>query len=70
MFIALAGESSHQVEPVFIVQFLFGDLLADVQELLCDEAFQFAEGLLLKNRPVFVLLWQVRTCGESTLEPL
>src|SRR6266852_1911109 len=39
------------VDPVFIVQFLFGDLLNHVQELLCDEALQFAEGLLLKNDP-------------------
>ena len=27
LFIALAGESSHQAEPVFTVQFLFGDPL-------------------------------------------
>ena len=50
MFIASAGESSHQVEPVFTVQFFFGDFLGYVQKLLCDEAFEFAEGLLLKNR--------------------
>ena len=51
LFIALAGESSHQAEPVFTVQFLFGDLLDHIQKLLCDEAFEFAEGLLLKNDP-------------------
>src|ERR1700676_863503 len=51
LFIASAGESSHQVEPVFIVQFLFSDLLNHVQELLGDETFEFAEGLLLKNDP-------------------
>src|SRR5258708_30013827 len=49
LFIGSAGESSQQVEPVSTVQFLFGDLLNHVQELLCDETFQFAEGLLLKN---------------------
>jgi hypothetical protein len=50
LFIASASESRHQAEPVFTVQFLFGDLLDHVQKLLCDEAFQFAEGLLLKDR--------------------
>ena len=49
LFIALAGESSDQVKPVFTVQFLFDDLLDHIQKLLCDEAFKFAEGLLLKN---------------------
>ena len=32
------------------MQFFFGDLLDHVQKFLCDEAFEFAEGLLLKNR--------------------
>ena len=30
---------------------MFGDSLDHVQKLLCDQAFEFAEGLLLKNRP-------------------
>ena len=47
--IASAAESSHQVKPVFALQFLFGDSLDHVRKLLCDEAFEFAEGLLLKN---------------------
>src|SRR2546422_2736552 len=51
LFIASAAESSHQVEPVFTLQFFFGDSLDHVQKLLGDEAFKFAEGLLLKNRP-------------------
>ena len=51
LFIGSAGESSHQVEPVFTVQFLFGDLLDHVQKLLCDETFEFTEGLFLKNDP-------------------
>ena len=51
LFIRSAGESSQQVEPVFTVQFLFGDLLDHVQKLLCDETFEFAEGLFLKNDP-------------------
>jgi hypothetical protein len=51
LFIASAGESRDQVEPVFAVQFFFGDLLNHVQKLLCDEAFKFAKGLLLKNDP-------------------
>src|ERR1700687_1361149 len=49
-FIATAAESSHGVEPGFTFQFVFGDSFDHVQELLCDEAFEFAEGLLLKNR--------------------
>ena len=39
------------MEPVFTVQFFFGDILDHVQKLLCHEAFEFAEGLFFKNRP-------------------
>ena len=38
------------MEPIFAVQFFFDDLLAHVQELLCDEAFEFPEGLFFKDR--------------------
>jgi len=37
------------VKPVFTFQFFFCDSLDDVRKLLCDEAFEFAEGLFLKN---------------------
>src|SRR2546425_700245 len=50
-FIALAAESRHRAEPGFTVQFVFGDSFDYVQKLLCDQAFEFAEGLLLKNHP-------------------
>src|SRR3981189_881920 len=50
LFIASAAVSSHQMEPVFTFQFFFRDSLDHVRKLLCDEAFEFAEGLLLKNR--------------------
>src|SRR5438477_13130396 len=38
------------MEAVFTVQFFFGDSLDHAQEPLRDEAFEFAERLLLKNR--------------------
>src|SRR5258708_34911283 len=49
-FIATAAESRHRVEPGFTFQFVFGDFLDHVQKLLCDEAFEFSERLLFKNR--------------------
>lgn len=49
LFIGAARESSHQAEAVLAVQFFSGDLLDHVQEFLCNEAFEFAEGLFLKN---------------------
>src|SRR2546426_3753569 len=39
----------------FIFQFLFGKALDDIQQFLGDEAFEFAEGLLLKNGAYFGL---------------
>src|ERR1700687_2426203 len=55
LLIASATESSHRVEPLFIFQFLPGDLLAHVQKFLCDEAFEFTKGLLLKDRSDLLL---------------
>src|SRR5438876_3369306 len=55
LLIASATESSHRVEPFFTFQFLPGDLLADVQKFLCDEAFEFTKGLLLKDRSDLLL---------------
>ena len=55
-FIAAVAESGHQAEPVFTFQFFSGDSLDHVQQLLGDEAFEFAEGLLLKNRPHWVFV--------------
>jgi len=43
------------MEPVFTVQFLFGDILDHVQSFCVNEAFEFAEGLLLKNRTYLFL---------------
>src|SRR2546422_1755677 len=37
LFIASAAESSHQVEPVFTLQFFFGDSLDHVQKLRSEE---------------------------------
>jgi hypothetical protein len=37
------------VEPVSTLQFFPGDSLDDVQQFLGDQAFDFAEGLPLKN---------------------
>ncbi|OLD58970.1 MAG: hypothetical protein AUF60_07530 [Gemmatimonadetes bacterium 13_1_20CM_69_28] len=39
------------MEPGFTFQFVFCDSLDHVQELLCDEALEFAEGLLLEYHP-------------------
>src|SRR3989442_1723684 len=55
LLIASATESSHRVEPLFTFQFLSGDLLAHVQKFLCDEAFEFTEGLRLKDRSDLLL---------------
>src|SRR5258707_8580867 len=49
LLIASATVSSHGAEPLLIVQFLVGDALDHFQKRLCDEAFEFAQGLLLKN---------------------
>src|SRR5256886_7262182 len=49
--ITSAAESRHRMEPGFTFQFVFSDSFNHVQELLCDEALEFAEGLLLKYHP-------------------
>ena len=51
------------MEPVFTVQFFFGDILDHVQKLLCHEALEFAERLLLKNRAYLFLF-----CGCALAE--
>ena len=48
--VASAGEPSHLADPLFTFQLFFGDSLANVQELLYDDAFDFTKGLLLKNK--------------------
>src|ERR1700694_25464 len=55
LLIASATESSHRVEPLFTFQFLPGDSLDNVQKFLCDEAFEFTKGLLLKDRSYLLL---------------
>src|SRR6202795_3893435 len=55
LLIASAAESSHRVEPLFTFQFLPGDSLDHVQKFLCDEAFEFTKGLLLKDRSYLLL---------------
>src|SRR2546422_1948990 len=40
-------------EPVLTLQFFFDNSLDHVEKLLCDEAFEFAEGLLFKNGVYF-----------------
>ena len=51
-----AAESRRRWKPGFTFQFVLGDFLDDVQDLLRDKALQFAERLLLKNRPYLFLL--------------
>src|SRR6266545_3798510 len=51
---ASAYSFCRRAEPLFTFQFLSGDALDHVQKLLCDEAFEFAKGLLLKNRSYFL----------------
>ena len=50
------------MEPIFTFQFFSGDSLDHVQELLCDQTFEFAEGLLFKNRAYLFLFSRVRIC--------
>src|SRR2546428_3861038 len=69
LLIASATESSHRVEPRFTVQFFSGDSLAHVQKLLRDEAFEFTEGLLLKDRS-YLLLFFRRALAEYQLSNL
>src|SRR5207244_9209132 len=69
LLIASATESSHLVEPRFTVQFFSGDSLAHVQKLLRDEAFEFTEGLLLKDRS-YLLLFFRRALAEYQLSNL
>src|SRR3989454_12791824 len=55
LLIASPPDSSHRAEPLFVFQFLSGDSLEHVQELLCDEALELAKGLLFKNRTYLLL---------------
>src|SRR4029453_4371886 len=58
LLIASATESRHRAEPLFAPHFPSGHSLDHVQKLLCDEAFEFTKGLLLKNRPYLWLLFR------------
>src|SRR2546425_12875222 len=58
LLIASPTDSSHRVEPLFVFQFLSGNPLEHVQELLCDEALEFAKGLLFENRSYFLLFFR------------
>src|ERR1700694_6067062 len=69
LLIASATEASHRAEPLFTFQFLSGDSLDHVQKLLCDEAFEFTKGLLLKDRS-YVLLFVRRELAEHQLSNL
>ena len=50
LFIAPAADLRHRPEPGFVFQFLLGQSLHHVQQLLRDQAFELAEGLLLEHR--------------------
>ena len=65
-FVAFAAKSPERVEPGFTLQFISGDSFDDVQQLLCDEALQFAEGLLLKNHP-YLFFFVGCTLAENQL---
>jgi len=56
LLIASVGESRHEAEPVFIVQFLSRHSLDHVQQLLRDEAFEGPKGLPLEHRTGGLLL--------------
>src|SRR5436853_6800712 len=58
LLIASSTDSSHRAKPLFVFQFLSGDPLKHVQELLCDEALEFAKGLPFEDRPYFSLLFR------------
>src|SRR5207249_8348047 len=58
LLIASPTYSSHRAEPLFVFQFLSGDSLEHVQELLCDEALELAKGLLFKNRSYLLLFFR------------
>src|SRR2546422_11442117 len=58
LLIASPTDSSHRAEPLFVFQFLSGDSLEHVQELLCDEALELAKGLLFKNRSYLLLFFR------------
>src|SRR3979490_1077047 len=58
LLIASPTDSSHRAEPLFVFQFLSGDSLEHVQELLCDEALEFAKGLLFEDPSHFLLFFR------------
>src|SRR5439155_16056757 len=64
--ITSAAKSRYRVEPGFIRQLVFRDSLDNVQQLLCDEALEFAEGLLLENHP-YLVLFVGRALAENQL---
>src|SRR2546422_7676819 len=49
LLVAAAAELRHRPEPRFVLQFLLGQSLDHVQQLLGDQAFQFSERLLLED---------------------
>src|SRR3989449_5953382 len=48
--VAAAAELRYRPQPRFVLQFLLGQSLYHVQQLLGDQAFQLSEGLLLEDR--------------------
>ena len=70
LLVASVAELSHQPEPLFTFQFLLGDSLGDIQELLRDQALEFSERLLLENADVFPVPSQIRIFEESTPDTL
>src|SRR5690242_851020 len=49
-FVAAAAEFRHPPQPRFVLQFLLGQFLDHVQQLLSDQALEFTEGLPLEHR--------------------
>src|SRR2546426_1005717 len=50
LLVAAAAQLRHCPQPRFVLQFLLGQSLDHVQQLLGDQAFQLSEGLLLEDR--------------------
>ena len=70
LLVAAAAELGHQAQPLFILQFLFGNSLGDIQKFLSDQAFEFAERLPSQKSGALLFAGRDRICAESTRDTL